>query len=176
MRIENCKRFAFVDCIANRCRIRSIKLPEIASHRSIPAQAIIMPLSVHNAGLGHISCRPARDAIRSSRLLRCWFAATPPDTTKCFTFGLSSCAQVMPRSQRSTMWATATLWKDAAISALACRTAVTFDCFLTKHVYQRLKHWILLKLRNTVLPDQAAWLCFHESLSYSSMTAYRGIL
>ncbi len=52
-----------------------------SARRSAPAQAIIAPLSVHNAGGGMINCVPALVATSCNAPRIAWLAATPPAAT-----------------------------------------------------------------------------------------------
>ena len=52
-----------------------------SASRSAPAQAIMAPLSVHNAGGGATSATPTSNATRCRTLRIAWLAATPPAQT-----------------------------------------------------------------------------------------------
>mmetsp|Transcript_6555 Transcript_6555/g.19343 ORF Transcript_6555/g.19343 Transcript_6555/m.19343 type:complete len:225 (+) Transcript_6555:155-829(+) len=87
---------------------------------SRPAQATMTPLSVQYRGGGQTRSM-SKSAARDSRFaLRTLFAATPPATTMDLISGWVCLAQdtaVLVLRQRCS---TATLWKDAAMSALSC--------------------------------------------------------
>ena len=87
---------------------------------SRPAQATMMPLSVHRLGAGHTSFRPASCATLERFSLTRLFAATPPATTRCCRPGRSSLAHAAARLHLAARCSTATFWKEAAMSALTC--------------------------------------------------------